>query len=226
MTETAKNRGVLVALATALVMIFGYSTPQATPRDLIPPSINGPWTFCADENAVCEFDGTANTAYGDNGHYAGIDGVTDEVNCSNAAFGGDPWSGHAKGCWFHHIVPDENYSYCADEQGTCTFTGYSGTVAFGAGDYWFFAHATDSLDCTDEAIGDPDVGVSKTCYFKYDLSPRAAALTKAPADSVLLQSISQTVPTAPQMRGEKSMLSRTAALRTKRLPTAQTKGRH
>lgn len=59
------------------------------------------------------------------------------------------------------------YTYCADENGTCTFTGV-GTVAYGDAASGFFNYQTNvngSIACNNTTFGDPIVGTAKKCYY-------------------------------------------------------------
>lgn len=59
------------------------------------------------------------------------------------------------------------YTKCADEGGTCNFSGTS-DVAYGANDkYTIKTGVSNSIACTNNAFGcDPNYGTSKSCYYK------------------------------------------------------------
>lgn len=62
---------------------------------------NDEWTYCAGENGVCNFNGTAYVRYGIDGVYS-QGTYTDSVNCNNEVFG-DPVYGFYKICEFQII---------------------------------------------------------------------------------------------------------------------------
>ncbi|WP_437338000.1 hypothetical protein [Sorangium sp. So ce394] len=53
---------------------------------------------------------------------------------------------------------------CADEHQRCRFVG-THTVAYGAGDQWFYRTATNGIDCNNDTFGDPAFGIFKACYI-------------------------------------------------------------
>jgi hypothetical protein len=66
--------------------------------------------------------------------------------------------------------PGTGWTYCADEGGTCTFTGTK-LVAYGRDCFYNYLTATGSKSCSNTtadpvAFGDPVVGVVKKCYYK------------------------------------------------------------
>jgi hypothetical protein len=58
----------------------------------------------------------------------------------------------------------EEYTLCASEGGTCSFTG-TRTVAFGANGVFNYKEITASTACTNSVFGDPIGGVVKACYY-------------------------------------------------------------
>jgi hypothetical protein len=56
------------------------------------------------------------------------------------------------------------WTLCADEGGTCTFSGTM-TVRYGANNSWFYRVATNSIACTNAVFGDPIQGTVKSCYY-------------------------------------------------------------
>jgi prepilin-type N-terminal cleavage/methylation domain-containing protein len=60
---------------------------------------------------------------------------------------------------------DPEYTYCAPEWGTCSFSGVA-TVAYGAlTSYYYLEGITNTTPCDNATFGDP-IGVSKACYYK------------------------------------------------------------
>ena len=64
-------------------------------------------------------------------------------------------------------LPGDFSSSCANEGGTCSFTGIL-QVAYGAGTSWNFMSAKDGTACTNGVFGDPLVGTAKKCYTRAD----------------------------------------------------------
>ena len=57
------------------------------------------------------------------------------------------------------------YTWCANENGTCTFSG-TANVAFGADTHFNYLSATNSIACNTSTFGDPYPGVAKACYYQ------------------------------------------------------------
>ena len=55
------------------------------------------------------------------------------------------------------------YTLCAQENGTCTFTG-TRSVAFGANGIYTYQTLTGGTSCADAVLGEPDYGFLKSCY--------------------------------------------------------------
>jgi len=64
-------------------------------------------------------------------------------------------------------IGDMSFFKCADENGSCAFSGFPARyMAFGAGSSFNYQAATGaSVPCTTTQFGDPDVGITKACYF-------------------------------------------------------------
>ncbi|MDI1483425.1 hypothetical protein [Polyangium sp. y55x31] len=59
------------------------------------------------------------------------------------------------------------WTYCADEDGWCSFTG-TRKVAYGARGVFAHISATDGVTCNNATFGDPLVGVRKGCWLWSD----------------------------------------------------------
>jgi alpha-galactosidase len=59
----------------------------------------------------------------------------------------------------------EGYTWCANENGTCTFSG-TASVAYGANGVFNYRTATNSIACNNATFGDPLSGVVKACYYQ------------------------------------------------------------
>jgi hypothetical protein len=118
------------------------------------------YVHCANENQTCSFSGTKNVRYGANGSYA-YRTLTNGAACNNATFG-DPAPGVAKKC----SIGPKGFSFCAGQNGTCTFSGQKRLVAYGANNSFYYRVFSNSAPCTVGAFGgDPIVGVQKHCYL-------------------------------------------------------------
>ncbi|WP_194842446.1 alpha-L-rhamnosidase C-terminal domain-containing protein [Endozoicomonas sp. OPT23] len=120
------------------------------------------WTHCANENETCSFDGKTNVRYGAGNQYTELE-ATNQVQCDNDTFG-DPASGLVKSCEYDAaaLVPVTTWTHCADENGTCTFTG-TRKVRYGANGLFAEQTATGSIACNNSVFGDPISGVVKSC---------------------------------------------------------------
>ncbi|MDD0837385.1 PilC/PilY family type IV pilus protein [Curvibacter sp. HBC61] len=56
-------------------------------------------------------------------------------------------------------------TWCANENGTCSFTGTK-EVWYGAGNRWKVAPAANGVACTNGVFGDPISGTAKACYIR------------------------------------------------------------
>lgn len=56
------------------------------------------------------------------------------------------------------------YTFCADENGTCSFSGRR-EIAYGADGQFNYRIATGSTACDNATFGDPIYGVVKACYY-------------------------------------------------------------
>jgi len=65
------------------------------------------------------------------------------------------------------------YNSCANEGGTCTFSGQA-SVAYGANNCYFYQTFTSSVSCSNGIFNDPLVGAGKACYFKIITPPPSA----------------------------------------------------
>ena len=102
------------------------NTPTSTATNTFTPVPTAvpEWTFCANENATCNFSGKKEVRYGENGFYFYAI-FTNTTACSNAVFG-DPLVGIAKHCYYRDTTlvptatPDLNATALAYANGTAT----------------------------------------------------------------------------------------------------------
>ncbi len=140
--------------------VTGGGGPTLTPT---PTPIPGTWTLCAAENATCSFSGTLVVRYGANNSYF-YRTATSSIACNNATFG-DPIPGTAKHCDTSPQPPNNGWTQCASENGTCSFSGTK-AVAYGANGAFFYRTATSSIACNNATFGDPIPNTAKSCYYK------------------------------------------------------------
>jgi len=96
---TATARANATATANAIATTIAGSNATATAIAALPFVSN--WTFCANENGTCNFSGTKEVRYGENGFYFYAI-FTNTTACSNGVFG-DPVSGTAKHCYYRSV---------------------------------------------------------------------------------------------------------------------------
>jgi hypothetical protein len=146
--------------------VFGDPAPgvvKSCYAEAVPPTANV-WARCASENGTCSFSGVMTVAYGANGsyNYATLGAGT---GCDNTVFG-DPVAGTVKACYVVGPPPTfTTWTACADENGTCSFTG-THEVAYGANGQYFYGSLTGGTPCGNSAFGDPAAGTVKACYVQ------------------------------------------------------------
>jgi hypothetical protein len=119
--------------------------------------------------------------YGESGSYFYLV-LTDGTPCTNAVFG-DPIVGVGKHCYYRPttlvptLVPSatvtntpiptavSEWTFCADENGTCSFSGMK-EVRYGESGYYKYLIFAGSTPCTNTVFGDPIPGVYKHCYYR------------------------------------------------------------
>lgn len=143
----------------------GTSCDNATFGDPIPGVWKachvGPaaYTYCALEWQTCTMSGTSNVAYGADGRFT-YRTLSGSFSCDNATFG-DPAVGLGKACY----VGPVNYTHCASEWLTCSFSG-TRMVAYGANGTFIHKSLSGPVACTNATFGDPAPGVVKACYIQ------------------------------------------------------------
>ncbi|NHZ88860.1 hypothetical protein F2P45_07455 [Massilia sp. CCM 8733] len=138
---TAEPGAAPIANATTMGVAAAASTTQ--------------WTFCANENSSCVFNGNQSVRYG-----AGERFVSKTLGwgaaCNSATFG-DPAPGVAK-----HCEVTSTWKACGVEGAQCAFTD-TRTVRFGSGTSFMSKTATGGLACNSNVFGDPTPGIAKRC---------------------------------------------------------------
>jgi len=119
------------------------------------------WTPCAAEWGQCNFSGTREVRYGLDGQWA-YRTATDSIACNNDVFG-DPLPGADKVCQVAQPpAPVATWTHCANEHGTCSFSG-TRQVRYGLDGQYAYRTATASIACSNEVFGDPLPGADKVC---------------------------------------------------------------
>jgi G8 domain len=183
---TLKRSAVWLSLALLLASCGGGSNGDA-PADTSAGALESPsgkalaavdnrlpWTACAKEAEVCSFTGTQRVRYGAGTTWAEAT-HTDQVNCSNIAFGADPLRGQVKSCQTQEI----QWQACAPENQTCNFNGRK-LVRYGAADKWVLREIGNTVACNNATFGDPLVGTRKSCQtaaLKSDSGSQTPPLT-------------------------------------------------
>lgn len=150
------TRLLTISLTKSCVKIlFGFSVSLST-LGLGPLAHAQTWVNCTGENNTCTFTGTKLVRYGagttwNQGTYI------NSVGCNNAVFG-DPLVGTYKTCQTAEPI----WTTCANENGTCQFTGKK-IVRYGIDSRWKQGEFTTQVACTNGVFGDPAVGTGKIC---------------------------------------------------------------
>ena len=139
------------------------ATPTRTPTST-PTPLSASWTNCANEGSTCSFSGTLVVRYGANSSYY-YRTATNSIACDNTTFGGDPIPNTVKHCDTSPQPPNNGWTSCASENGTCSFSGTK-AVAYGANGTFYYQNATSSIACNNATFGDPIPNTAKTCYYK------------------------------------------------------------
>ena len=119
------------------------------------------WSLCANEGGTCAFIGTQQVRFGANGLYT-YRTLTGGTPCTTSVFG-DPAPGVPKQCHTSSSTTETAWSFCANEGGTCAFTGTQ-QVRFGANGLYTYRTLTGGTPCTTSVFGDPAPGVAKQCH--------------------------------------------------------------
>jgi parallel beta-helix repeat protein len=146
-----RTQSLIVSLFLCLLTLLIFSTRASAQTS--------DWTFCASEGGTCSFSGTQQVRYGANGSYV-YKTLTGGTPCTNAVFG-DPIYGVVKQC--DYSAPS-NWTFCATEGGTCSFSGTQ-QVRYGANGSYVYKTLTGGTPCTNAVFGDPVYGVVKQCDY-------------------------------------------------------------
>jgi hypothetical protein len=147
-----RTQSLIVSLFLCLLTLLIFSTRASA-------QTSG-WTFCANGERHVQFQRHATGALRcANGSYV-YKTLTGGTPCTNAVFG-DPIYGVVKQC--DYTAPS-NWTFCATEGGTCSFSGTQ-QVRYGANGSYVYKTLTDGTPCTNAVFGDPVYGVVKQCDY-------------------------------------------------------------
>ena len=156
------------------------TTSPSAPTDLIATAVSTSeidlsWNASTDNVGVAGYDvyrngseigTTANTSYQDTGLGTGT-GYSYTVAAYDAAGNVSAQSGGVFGTTMAATNPvgPMGYTFCADENGTCSFSGTM-SVAFGAGTSFYYETLSNGTPCDNAVFGDPDPNVVKACFVE------------------------------------------------------------
>jgi len=149
----------LVTLFGACLALFISYLPFASASE---------WVWCANENELCRFDGSAEVRFGTDRRWTNRN-ARNSIRCNNANFG-DPAPGRVKSCFVRSNRSNENgfvpsgWQRCASEGEFCHFNGRA-EVHYGAGGRWETRSARNGIFCGNENFGDPAPGRAKACFI-------------------------------------------------------------
>ncbi|MDQ3257907.1 MAG: hypothetical protein M3R15_29140, partial [Acidobacteriota bacterium] len=95
---------------------------------------------------------------------AGTDGR--DVGCDFAALD----AAQAGGGTTPTPTPEEGWTFCANENQRCSFTGTK-QARYGAAGSYYYGTFTNGVDCTNAVFGDPLRGVVKRCEYSAAITP-------------------------------------------------------
>lgn len=156
-------------------LVFSGCTPFVTSSN---------WIECSFQGGTCNIPTSSpkQVRFGQSGRYNYRAPVTSNIGCNSTNFGGDPYPGVPKDCWYSElspvilpspprssqapsasIVPPITWVACANEGEICNFSG-NRFVRYGSL-IFYFQVATNSIPCNNATFGDPQPGVAKRCAY-------------------------------------------------------------
>lgn len=79
--------------------------------------------------------------------------------------------------------PTNDWIFCANENGTCSFTGTK-EVRYGANESYFYKVLTSPVSCDNTTFGDPIFGVNKQCYYRNPVTTPVLTYVDPPSNEV------------------------------------------
>lgn len=95
-TSTSSQASLPVAPSSSVASSSSVPPNNSSQQSSSAPAVTQ-WKLCSEEKALCSFEGTSPVRYGANGEWATLT-VNGEIECNNAAFGGDPIPKTKKTC--------------------------------------------------------------------------------------------------------------------------------
>ncbi|WP_256572208.1 hypothetical protein [Myxococcus guangdongensis] len=144
-------------------------TPTNVPKDLPGGYDIATFNSGISDGATFHLPGPCDVAYGANGHFRFLPGVTGTITFNQATFG-NPGSGATNHGYYRQVgypnraaynVPQDFTRVCSEGQ-SWQLGDTPKTVAFGLGTQWnVVGGLTGSITASDSVFGDPDVGQGK-----------------------------------------------------------------
>ncbi len=175
------------------------------------------YTYVADEDESFTFTETVDVAYGANGQFYYMYGVTGTITFDNATFG-DPIFDVVKAGFYKNAdsypIGPSRYTYVADEGESFTFTE-TVDVAYGAnGQFYYMYGVTGTITFDNATFGDPIFDVAKAGFYKNaDSDTDKSNLAEAPstavqaADSPLHRVLAAAALSPPDAKGRQRWLA-------------------
>jgi hypothetical protein len=144
----------------------GTHTFQRMVTDVSTPEGPAGYAYCAYENGTYALPGSSDVAYGANGNYLYLSGISGNITFNNTTFGGDP-ALFAPKAGFFKLGGITGYTECANENETYNLPG-TYDVAYGAnGSYYFLYNQTGSITFNNTTFGgDPAPNIPKKGYYR------------------------------------------------------------
>jgi len=128
--------------------------------DVVKTGYARPFKYCAAENESYTFTVPVEAAFGAQGKYYYLPGISGTVTFNTNTFGGDPDYGVVKAGYY---MP---YNSCVAENQSYTFTVPT-DVAYGAGGHYIFSNnVIGTINFNNTTFTDPDPGVFKVGYYR------------------------------------------------------------
>ena len=138
----------------------GTYTLAANPGDTGLPA---GFTTCASEGGTCTVNGTQTALFGANGIYT-YKSVNASFVCNGTNFNDSDY-GFVKTCALGPNIPAPlNATFCAAENGLCSFSG-ARTVVYGTATTYKTQVISGGTACTNAVFTDPAPGIVKNCFI-------------------------------------------------------------
>lgn len=147
-------------------------TPELNPAD----EVFG-YQYAVQAKSELVINEPVDVAYGAGGQFAYLYNQTQNIQCNNSTFGGDPIQGTIKHCYtkkVHDGSKPQGYTFATDERREFKSTG-TVNIAYGAnGQYKYMYNVYNAASCGATTIdcknstfgGDPISGTAKQCFYQ------------------------------------------------------------